>query len=369
MKKLLIVALLAGFIWACNTPAQDETGFTIDGTVEGYDSGAVFLKKRVGGEWIDIDSTESVQGKFSFKGKVEAPEMFYLFFGKDRKISALFLENSDIIFSVKTEDLRSPDVKGSKAQDAYKQFTDETKSFEDKLKNLYQEYMAAQKDDNKELLAQIDSTYEVISDDKTKFVKNYIGTNNKSLATPYILYREISYSAEVDELDSLFKLMDTSLSASPYYIIVDEKIKTLYNVEIGKKAPDFTLNDTLGNPISLSSLKGQYVLIDFWAAWCRPCRAENPNNVKLYAKYHDKGFEIFGVSFDDKREAWIKAINKDGLTWPQVSDLKGWASAAGKLYGVSSIPHTVLLDKEGVIIAKNLRGEKLNEKIAELLDK
>lgn len=368
MKKLFIVALLAGFIWACNTPAQDETGFTINGTVEGYDSGAVFLKKRVTGEWIDVDSTESAQGKFSLKGKIEAPEMYYIFFGEERKRSSLFVENSDIIFSVKTEDLRNPDVKGSKAQDAYKQFTDEIKSFEDKLKNLYQEYMAAQKDDNKELLAQIDSTYEVISDDKTTFVKNYIGTNNKSVATPYILYRELSSSIEVNELDSLFKLMDASLSTSPYYIIVDDKIKVLRNVEIGKKAPDFTLNDTLGNPISLSSLKGQYVLIDFWAAWCRPCRAENPNNVKLYAKYHNKGFEILGVSFDKTREEWVKAINKDGLTWAQVSDLKGWDSAAGKLYGVSGIPHTVLLDKEGVIIAKNLRGEELNEKIAELLD-
>jgi thiol-disulfide isomerase/thioredoxin len=108
--------------------------------------------------------------------------------------------------------------------------------------------------------------------------------------------------------------------------------------------------------------------VDFWAAWCGPCRRENPNNVSLYADYKDKGFEILGVSFDNNREDWIKAINDDGLTWPQVSDLKGWKSAAGKLYGVSSIPHTVLLDKEGVIIAKNLRGEELREKVAELLD-
>lgn len=368
MKKLLVIALLAVFVWACNKSAPEQTGYTIKGMVEDYDSGAVFLKKREAGEWISVDSTESDKGKFTFKGVVESPEMYYLFFGQGQKISALFLENSDITFSVKTTDLRNPQVKGSKANDAYSQFTDETKAFEDKLKNLYQEYMAAQKDDNKELLAQIDSTYEVINNDKTDFVKSYIGTNNKSVATPYILFRELSYSVDVNELDSLFGLLDSSLSVSPYYQIVDKKIKVLRNVEIGKPAPDFTLNDTLGNPISLSSLKGQYVLIDFWAAWCRPCRAENPNNVKLYAKYHDKGFEIFGVSFDDTHEAWVKAIKKDGLTWPQVSDLKGWSSAAGKLYGVSAIPHTVLLDKKGIIVANNLRGEELNKEIAKLLD-
>lgn len=367
MKKILIFALLINFIWACDIPAHGQSGYTIDGTVTGYDSGLVFLKKREAGNWVTLDSVESNKGKFSFKGKLDTPEMYYLFFG-NKKRSSIFLDNSNITFKVSISDLGHPEIEGSETQNEYNQYRDEIRSFDDKLKDLYQQYKAAQKEGNKELLKQIDSTYYAINDEKVSFIKNYIGSNNKSAIAPYVFYSELSYSLEVNEMDSIFKLLDVSLSSSPYYKSMGEKIKVLRNVEIGKKAPDFTLNDTLGNPKSLSSFKGKYLLIDFWAAWCGPCRAENPNNVKLYADYKDKGFEIFGVSFDNGREAWVKAINKDGLTWPQVSDLKGWSSAAGKLYGVSAIPHTVLLDREGVIIAKNLRGEKLRKKIAELLD-
>ncbi|MEN8121013.1 MAG: TlpA disulfide reductase family protein [Bacteroidota bacterium] len=368
MKKLLIIALLTNFIWACDIPAHGQSGFTINGTITGYESGMVFLKKRDSGNWVTLDSMESNKGKFNFKGKMDTPEIYYITFGNNKKISRIFLDNSNITFSVNMDDLRNPVIKGSKAQDQYNQYRDEIKSFDDKLKDLYQQYMAAQKEGNKELLKQIDSTYYAINDEKTGFIKNYISSNNKSAITPYVFLSGLSYTLEVNEMDSIFKLLDESLASSPYYEIMGEKIKVLRNVEIGKKAPDFTLNDTLGNPISLSSFKGKYLLIDFWAAWCGPCRAENPNNVKLYADYKDKGFEIFGVSFDNGSKAWVKAINKDGLTWPQVSDLKGWSSAAGKLYGVSAIPHTLLLDKDGVILAKNLRGEKLREKVAELLD-
>jgi peroxiredoxin len=131
-------------------------------------------------------------------------------------------------------------------------------------------------------------------------------------------------------------------------------------------AVDFALNDTTGNPIAISSFKGDYLLIDFWASWCGPCRRENPNVVALYNDFKDKGFEIIGVSFDDDGNKWINAIHQDGLIWPHVSDLKGWGSAAGKLYGINSIPATVLLDRDGIIIAKNLRGDALRKKLEEL---
>jgi peroxiredoxin len=179
----------------------------------------------------------------------------------------------------------------------------------------------------------------------------------------------LAYALDVNELDSLVKIIDTTLNASTYMVSLKKQVEVLRGVEVGKTAPDFTLNDTTGNPVSLSSFRGKYLLIDFWAAWCGPCRKENPNNVKLYADYKSKGFEILGVSFDDKHEKWVEAIKKDGLKWTQVSDLKRWKSAAGKLYGVRAIPHTVLLDIQGIIIAKNLSGDDLRAKISELLDK
>ena len=139
-------------------------------------------------------------------------------------------------------------------------------------------------------------------------------------------------------------------------------------INIGNKAPELTGNSPDGKTIRLSDTKGKLVLLDFWAAWCSPCRAENPNVVEAYKKYHDKGFDVFGVSFDKDKASWEKAIADDQLTWTQVSDLKYWSSEAGKLYGIQSIPQNVLISPEGIIIDKNLRGEALQLKLQELLD-
>jgi peroxiredoxin len=136
--------------------------------------------------------------------------------------------------------------------------------------------------------------------------------------------------------------------------------------EIGHQAPDFTLIDAGGKPISLSSFRGNYVLVDFWASWCGPCRKENPAIVKAFHRFHATGFEILGVSLDDKRAPWISAIATDHLAWTQVSDLKGWESSAAELYGIRGIPMNFLLDREGKIIAKALRGEELELKLAEI---
>jgi peroxiredoxin len=138
-------------------------------------------------------------------------------------------------------------------------------------------------------------------------------------------------------------------------------------INIGDIAPDIFLPNPQGKMISLSSLKGKYVLIDFWASWCAPCRQENPNVVRMYQTYKDKGFEIYGVSLDQDKDAWIDAIQRDGLTWAQVSDLNGWRAAPAQTFGVRAIPATVLLDKEGKIIARDLRGEELEQKLKEVI--
>ena len=148
---------------------------------------------------------------------------------------------------------------------------------------------------------------------------------------------------------------------------ISERIQKLSAVAVGKVAPDFTLNTPDGKPLSMHSIKGKVKLIDFWASWCGPCRGENPHVVEIYKEYHPKGLEIFGVSLDNNKEAWVKAIADDGLVWKHGSDLKGWQSAPAQLYSVSGIPHTVLLDENNKIIAKNLRGDELKQKIAELL--
>jgi len=368
MRKLLLFALLISSVYACSQKTSSNSGFEINGKIKGYESGVIHLKKQQSGNWVTIDSTNSKQGEFKLTGRIAKPELLYIFFEGNKKASGIFVENANISFTASIDNLNSPTVKGSKSNEAFLQFSNELKVFQNKSSDLYKQYIEAKKADNNSLVKEIEESYYKLDEEKTGFIKNYVATHNKSFVTPYIILRELMHSLDANGLDSILKTLDSKLNESVYVVEMNKRLTVLQNVAVGKQAPDFALNDTLGNPISLSSFKGKYLLIDFWAAWCSPCRAENPNNVKLYAKYKDKGFEILGVSFDKSEKAWINAIKKDGLTWSQISDLKGWKCEAGKLYGVRSIPHTVLLDKSGKIIAKNLRGEELNKKIAELLD-
>jgi thiol-disulfide isomerase/thioredoxin len=211
-----------------------------------------------------------------------------------------------------------------------------------------------------------DSISNVLDTEVKKQLVGFVKTNNKTVVSPYLIMRN-SWQFELPELEEFLNVMDTSLNASPYMQALKTRIEILKSVAVGQIAPDFEMNDSTGKAIKLSSFKGKLLLVDFWASWCGPCRAENPNVVKAYQAYNSKGFDILGCSFDQNREKWIKAVKDDNLTWSHVSDLKGWANAAGKLYGVNSIPANVLLDKDQKIIGRNLRGEELMSKLVEVL--
>lgn len=200
-------------------------------------------------------------------------------------------------------------------------------------------------------------------------MESLIRANSKELMSAFLV---TYFESAFDEYYDLYKTVRDSTimryANNDFVKHVDQKVRSV--IATGSEAPDIVMAGRDGKDLRLSDLRGKVVLIDFWASWCRPCRAENPNVVRLYNRYRDKGFEIFSVSLDNNRDAWLRAINVDGLVWPNhVSDLRGWSSAAGRLYGISSIPATVLVDRDGKVLARNLRGQQLEQKLKEIFEK
>ena len=365
MKKLLYLIIAAALLGSCST----EKKYTITGTIDGADSSLVFIQKRVAGQFVKIDSAMILDGKFEIAGgMVDYPDMVYFMIDGKRGAKTFFLENSKIEISGKADSLMAVTVTGSTTQDEYDMYVEEMKPVNDKMKALNDEYREVRTADP-ERAAAIDAETETLYEESVQMQKDYVKAHPASFATVSIL-KSISYGMDEVELEEYLNALDPKLAVAQTVIDLRERVAVLKTVAIGVVAPDFEQADAEGNMIKMSSLNtGKYLFIDFWASWCGPCRRENPNVVKAYEAFHPLGLEMLGVSLDreNEKDKWLEAIVMDQLGWNHVSDLQYWNNAAAKLYGVNSIPANILLDSDGVIIAKNLRGEKLHEKLAELL--
>jgi len=365
MKKQMLIFVLPLLMLACRAPEGKEKLFTLKGEATGYETGWVHLLKREKGQFITLDSTMVEAGAFTMTGKLDYPLYSYLKLEGHHPFIAFFLEPGDITLSVNVDDLANPLVSGSKNHEVYQTFQDDIEIFERQQKDIYTEILGSQAEGNHALVNGLEQQFDSIEQEKKEYIARYIKDNASTVASAFLALRNL-YILDLNDLEGILTAFDPSVQGSHYVVSLTERVARLRNVQIGKKAPDFTMNDSIGNPVTLSSLFGNYLFVDFWASWCGPCRHEKPNLVAAFQKYHPYGFDILGVSLDRNRENWLKAIHDDKQTWHHVSDLAGWGNEAAELYAVNSIPSSVLLDPNGVIIARNLKGEALHEKLEEI---
>ena len=362
-KNLGIVIVLALFAVSC---AKKE-GVTISGNYENpVEDQLVKIELIMNNELTVIDSFQlAPTGVYERTIRVNEPSFYRLNF-YDRHVTNMILSDSDIQLVKDENDPRGGyKVAGSKDMDYIYELTTLKQDFEKKVQALNDEFMKARNNQDQSALEDIRIRFMQMKAINDKQIKSAIlkmdGSIAGMLATSFI-----DEENEFAFLDSLVQKYQQELPNSSYTKELAEKVESYRKLAIGSPAPELALPNPEGEIVSLSSFKGKYVMIDFWAAWCRPCRMENPNVVKMYNTYNEKGFEILGVSLDRKKESWVQAIAEDQLTWTQVSDLKYFESEAAQLYKINSIPATYLIGPDGTIVAKNLRGAELEAKLKEI---
>ena len=326
MKQFVMMVMALFLLASCQ---ETSKGYVINGVVENMPDGKIYLKSFRNKMFFDVDTAEIKDGKFTFKGEVDQP----------------------LLYGLATEDMNYP-----------VQLFVENTTMDVTIGN-----------DGETIIVQNSPVNVIFQENQSKVFENgfdidsLISKYPDSPAAVFYLYRYFTYQLPLDQLKATRSKISPALANCPYVKDLDGIIGQLENVQIGKTAPEFSLPDTAGVAVSLSDFRGKYVLLDFWASWCPPCRRENPNVVKAFQDYKDKNFTIIGISLDNNKDKWLKAIADDNLTWTHVSDLKYWDSEIPALYGVRGIPANVLLDPDGVIIAKNITGEELHHTLKDVI--
>lgn len=388
MKKLLLVAISTAFLFSCNKETNTD-GYQVSGTIDSVEDGAkVFIETPDNqGGVISLDTAFVKNGKFEFKGKAKEIEIAYLQIQDLQGKIPFVLENQKITITAYKDSLQASKIGGSYNNDELTKFNKEFENFQKKVAKFQAEnsdaFMAAQQANDTDTMTKISEDYMVLEKEFTVFTNEYVSKNPNSFVTLMLLaqmagnpdadFTKVKADAEAlaPELKStkIGLEIQEKLKSTKIGLEIQEKLKSPSSTSVGQMAPDFSAPNPEGKIVSLKESLGKVTLIDFWASWCGPCRRENPNVVALYNEFHDKGFNIIGVSLDKEgqKDKWIEAIMVDKLTWTQISNLKYWQDPIARQYNVQGIPATFLLDTEGKIVAKNLRGAELRAKVAELL--
>lgn len=376
MKKILFsLCIIAGFA-ACN---QKPEGFTLQGNLTGdiEDGTQVFL--RTNGEnnqLVDVDTAKVKDGKFTFTGSSDTLELNYLFIDQLPGYTAVILENGEINLKAQKDSLGMAKITGTPQNEIFSDFMEQSQELTKQAQSIQQDMQeAGMKKDSATANSLRDEMME-LQEEYKNFNIDYIKNHPDALISALLIGQALGTGAiDAQEAQSMYDSLSPEIKKTRAATMINEQLEGQKQAEaneekvsVGAKAPDFTAPTPDGGQLALNDALGKVTLVDFWAAWCKPCRAENPNVVKVYEKYHDKGLNIVGVSLDRTEEAWKKAIEDDSLAWQHVSHVAYFNDPIAKLYNVNAIPAAFLLDENGVIVAKNLRGTALEEKVAEMLN-
>ncbi len=361
MRSLTILDLFLIISLTASKPI--EKGYIITGSVTGLDEGS-WLYLRTAKSDQDIDSCQVRGGNFEMKGHLnEKAVQVYLHTARYTNYVAFWLENTTVKIHVKAGEFKKGTITGSETEMENRHFEAMTEPLTKKLDSLEK---VRELTPDRSARTTLSTEIADLRKKAAQYDRNYVRDHPNSLIAAYLLSVYTSTWGK-DTTSLLFRGLSPELKRTAYGKAVSTFISLNRDIRVGSRYVDFRQFNSIGKPIRLSGIKAKYVLLDFWASWCGPCREENPNLVKTYQRFKDKGFEVLAVSLDDNKQRWLKAIKDDHLTWENVSDLQGDQNKAALIYGISGIPDNFLIDDQGNIVARNLRGEHLDKKLLELL--
>lgn len=359
MKKILL-----GLIALLSIAQLSAQKLQINGNLKNLPDGTP-IKLIDGMANKPVDSVKSVDGKFTIGAKVENPSIYILFFSPSNTQPIqipVFVGNDQLEIQGDFKETSAFEFKGSASQDLYLAYM---KALTPKVQSLFSDKSLAASPAGVSAKDSLTKQIELKETDLTNTLTNLLKANNQSPVSTLFLIQSTNFVAYIkDHVSDLYALLDGPAKKGPFADLIEKSLQSAGMGKVGSLLPEFKQNDVNGKSVSLSSLRGKYVLIDFWASWCGPCRAENPNVVKAFNAYKAKGFTVLGVSLDQDKAKWLEAIKKDGLAWTHVSDLKYWNNEVAVKFGIQSIPANFLIDPNGVIIGKDLRGEDLEKILA-----